>query len=151
MIQIKHDRAIANRLEINGTPNTYSYLSPDYKKAMFIPDYELIFYWYNLKDKPDSYAVFDYKNTPKLSNGGSTTCDFAITISNNYFICCTETYRLFPVNAKTGTFKDKICYTPGLAFVVANSKKLLYPRNVWRLSNLMVALYNALIAQSETT
>ena len=106
MIQVKHDWAIDNKSEINGTQNTYSYLSPDYKKAMFIHDYELIFYWNNLKDNPYSYDIFDYKNTPELSNGGSTTWDFAIPISNNHFICCTETYRLYPVNAKTGTFSN---------------------------------------------
>ena len=43
MIQVKHDWAIDNKSEINGTQNTYSYLSSDYKKAMFIHDYELIF------------------------------------------------------------------------------------------------------------
>lgn len=96
-----------------------------YKKAMFIHDYELIFYWNNLKDNPDSYDIFDYKNTPELSNGGSTTWDFAIPISNNHFICCTETYRLFPVNAKTGTFKDEICYTPGLAICGCKFKKAI--------------------------
>lgn len=125
MIQVKHDWAIDNKSEINGTQNTYSYLSSDYKKAMFIHDYELIFYWNNLKDTPDSYDIFDYKNTPELSNGGSTTWDFAIPISNNHFICCTETYRLFPVNAKTGTFKDEICYTPGLAICGCKFKKAI--------------------------
>ena len=79
----------------------------------------------NLKDNPDSYDIFDYKNTPELSNGGSTTWDFAIPISNNHFICCTETYRLFPVNAKTGTFKDEICYTPGLAICGCKFKKAI--------------------------
>ena len=59
------------------------------------------------------------------SNGGSTTWDFAIPISNNHFICCTETYRLFPVNAKTGTFKDEICYTPGLAICGCKFKKAI--------------------------
>ena len=125
MIQVKHDWAIDNKSEINGTQNTYSYLSPDYKKAMFIHDYELIFYWNKLKDNPDSYDIFDYKNTPELSNCGSTTWDFAIPISNNHFICCTETYRLFPVNAKTGTFKDEICYTPGLAICGCKFKKAI--------------------------
>lgn len=120
MMMVFHSKPIDNRSTVNGTHNTYSYLSNDFSEAMFIHDYELISYWKNLKDKPSDFISFDYKQTPELANGGSTTWDFAIPISDNRFLCCADCYHLYPVNSESGTFDDEIFYSPGLS--IANCK-----------------------------
>lgn len=133
MIQVMHNTPIDNRETVNGTQNTYSYLSFDYSEAMFIYDYELITYWKKLKKKPASYITFDYKNTLELAQGGSTTWDYAIPINNNLFICCTDSYRLFPVNSKTGKFEDEILYNPGLAICGCKFKKAIVSKECMEL------------------
>lgn len=133
MIQVMHKTTIDNRETVNGTQNTYSYLSFDYSEAMFIYDYELITYWEKLKEKPASYITFDYKKTPELTQGGSTTWDYAIPINNNHFICCTDSYRLFPVNANTGEFDNEISYTPGLAICGCKFKKAIVTKECMEL------------------
>lgn len=120
MLMVSHKKPIDNRSMVNGTNNTYSFLSSNYSEAMFVYDYELISYWKDLKENPDDFVSFDYKHTPELANGGATTWDFAIPTLNNKFLCCTDCFHLYPVNSTTGLFEEEIIYTPGLA--IANCK-----------------------------
>lgn len=125
MIQVKHEMVIDNKSEVHGTQNTYSYLSSDYKEAMFIYDYEQITYWKDIKNCPANYQTFDYRTMPDATCDGSAYWDFAIPISNNRFICCTENFRLFSVDATTGSFGDEISYYPGLAICGCKFQKAI--------------------------
>lgn len=115
LIQVQHKKPIDDKRIIGQTYNSYSYLSSDMTEVMCIFDYEVIKHWKNIKEAPEDYVIFDYKKTPELAEGGSTTWDFAIPIKNDFFICCNDSYRLFLVNSTTGQFVKELEYTPGLS------------------------------------
>lgn len=125
MLQVIHDFALENKNIINGTYNAYSYLSKDYSEAMFIYDCDLVTHWKNLKERPDKFTQYNYRSTPELAIDGTANWGFALPISNNKYICCADSYRLFIVDAKDGRFIKEIEYSPGLCIVNCKFKNTI--------------------------
>ena len=125
-LQVMHKYAIDTIRSDRLNYNSYSYLSHDYSKVISISDYERLISWNNLKKSPKDYKLYDYNNTIKTPHIGTVSWEHAIPIRENRFICCMDTYHLYPVDAITGEVGSEIKYTPGLAICGCNFSSPLY-------------------------
>lgn len=125
-LQVKHSYAIDYITKKGVTQNCYSYLEDDLSEATCIYDYETVSYWNDYKNHPDKFSTYDYHNSDAYeeSGGGSLYWDYAIPDGNGMIICCTENYRLFVSDIKTGKTFDEINYQPGLAIAGCKFKNI---------------------------
>ena len=125
-LQVMNKHAIDTIRSDHLNCNSYSYLSHDYSNVISIYDFEQLISWTDLKNEPRDYKLYDYNKTIKTPRIGTVSWEHAIPIKGNRFICCMDTYHLYPVDAITGEVGSEIKYTPGLAICGCNFSSLFF-------------------------